>query len=69
MPVRIDLPESAWNALLDQADKEWRTPKQQAEYLIMRALGWEHTPAAGKVHAKGKETRVASVTAGEGRGS
>lgn len=44
MGVRINLPESAWKQVCDQAGREWRTPQQQAEYLILRALGWHWPP-------------------------
>lgn len=33
-----------WNRLSDIAHRERRTPKQQAEFLILRALGWELPP-------------------------
>lgn len=63
MPVRIELPESAWDALLDQALREWRTPKQQAEFLILKALGWELPPAPSKTRTE--KASVIGVTAGE----
>lgn len=44
MGIRIELPQDAWAQVVEQADREWRTPKQQAEYLILRALGWELPP-------------------------
>lgn len=44
MGIRIELPKDAWERVCEQADREWRTPKQQAEYLILRALGWELPP-------------------------
>lgn len=44
MGIRIELPQDAWERVCEQADREWRTPKQQAEYLILRALGWELPP-------------------------
>ncbi len=44
MGIRIELPQDAWKRVCEQADREWRTPKQQAEYLILRALGWELPP-------------------------
>lgn len=44
MGIRIELPKDAWEQVCAQADREWRTPKQQAEYLILKALGWELSP-------------------------
>lgn len=44
MSVRIELPQDVWRQVCEQAEQEWRTPKQQAEYLILRALGWELPP-------------------------
>jgi len=44
MGIRIELPQDAWERVCEQADRERRTPKQQAEYLILRALGWELPP-------------------------
>jgi hypothetical protein len=41
MRVQIRLPERAWEQLSDLAYRERRHPKQQAEYLILRALGVE----------------------------
>jgi len=45
MGIRIELPPAIWEQICDQAGREWRTPKQQAEYLILRALGWEWPPS------------------------
>ena len=41
MGIRIELPEPVWEKLLEEADREYRTPKQQCEYLLIRALGFE----------------------------
>ena len=41
MGIRIELPKPVWEQVLNLADREYRTPKQQAEYLILRALGVE----------------------------
>lgn len=45
MAIRIELPPVIWEQICDQAGREWRTPKQQAEYLILQALGWEWPPS------------------------
>ncbi len=45
MAIRIELPPVIWEQICDQAGREWRTPKQQAEFLILQALGWEWPPS------------------------
>lgn len=41
MGIRIELPKPVWEQVLYLANRDYRTPKQQAEYLILRALGVE----------------------------
>jgi hypothetical protein len=41
MGIRIELPKPVWDKVLSLADTEYRTPKQQCEYLVMLALGIE----------------------------
>lgn len=66
MAIRIELPPSIWEEICNQAGREWRTPKQQAEYLILRALGWQW-PLAGDSTATKPELEETSVpsTSGE----
>lgn len=45
MRVQIRIPDDAWEKLSELAYSERRTPKMQAEYIILRALGWQHPPA------------------------
>lgn len=51
MATRIELPPAVWEQICDQATREWRTPKQQAEFLILQALGWEWPPADSRADA------------------
>lgn len=71
MAIRIELPLGAWEQVCNQADREWRTPKQQAEYLILRSLGWEWPRADDAPDSttptpptKTRATRVASASKG-----
>jgi hypothetical protein len=36
--------DAQWNRLSTIARREHRSPKQQVEFLILRALGWELPP-------------------------
>lgn len=69
MAIRIELPPVIWEQICDQAGREWRTPKQQAEYLILRALGWEWPPSESEEPAKPTSPKASAASAPEGGAS
>lgn len=67
MAIRVELPPEVWDEVCALAVREWRTPKQQAEYLILQALGWKWPPADDAPQStKPKPAKTSAVSAQEG---
>lgn len=64
MRMMIELPESAWRRIREDAGRERRYPRQQVEHVVLTALG-HGSPQSGSRDTTIKERRTEEMTSND----